>query len=49
VLLVEQNAALSLEYSTYAYVLEEGKVNLHGPSQELRENPAIARAYLGMG
>jgi len=47
VLVVEQNAALALEAAGTAYVLEVGRVGLHGPSSELREREAVRRAYLG--
>ena len=48
VLLVEQNAALALEYSNYTYVLEEGAIIDQGPSRELGDKESVARAYLGM-
>jgi branched-chain amino acid transport system ATP-binding protein len=47
ILLVEQNANLALEISSYGYVLETGKVLLEGPSAELRANPKVQAAYLG--
>jgi branched-chain amino acid transport system ATP-binding protein len=47
ILLVEQNANLALEVSSYAYVLETGKVLLEGPSAELRADPKVQAAYLG--
>jgi branched-chain amino acid transport system ATP-binding protein len=47
ILLVEQNARLALEISTYAYVLEAGRIALHGPSQNLRNDPRLKAAYLG--
>ena len=47
ILLVEQNARLALEISHDAYVLETGRVVLHGPSAELRANPELKAAYLG--
>ena len=48
ILLVEQNANLALEVSTYAYVLETGKVILEGPSAEVKANPQVQAAYLGI-
>lgn len=48
ILLVEQNAALALEFSRYTYVLEEGHMTKEGGSQELAEDPAVVKAYLGM-
>jgi branched-chain amino acid transport system ATP-binding protein len=47
VLVVEQNAALALEASARAYVLEVGKVAVQGPSAELRRNDSVRRSYLG--
>ncbi len=48
ILLVEQNANLALEVSNYAYVLETGKVILEGPSVEVKANPQVQAAYLGI-
>jgi len=48
ILMVEQNAALALEFSSFAYVLEEGKIINQGNSDELVEDPSVAKAYLGM-
>jgi branched-chain amino acid transport system ATP-binding protein len=47
ILLVEQNAKLALEISRYAYVLETGRIALHGPSKDLRNDPQLKAAYLG--
>jgi branched-chain amino acid transport system ATP-binding protein len=47
VLVVEQNAALALEASNRAYVLEVGKVALEGESAKLRQDDAVRRSYLG--
>jgi branched-chain amino acid transport system ATP-binding protein len=47
ILLVEQNANLALEISSYAYVLETGCVTIEGPSADLRKNPQLKAAYLG--
>ena len=48
ILLVEQNARQALAVSSYAYVIESGKVVLEGQSDQLQSDPAIARAYLGL-
>ncbi|MEW6228602.1 MAG: ABC transporter ATP-binding protein [Bacillota bacterium] len=48
ILLVEQNARLALRVAHRAYVLETGRVVLSGPSAELRRDPRIQQAYLGM-
>jgi len=47
VLVVEQNAILALETAARAYVLEVGRVAIEGPSDELRENEAVRKSYLG--
>jgi branched-chain amino acid transport system ATP-binding protein len=47
VLLVEQNARIALDLSTTAYVLEVGRVAVHGESAELRGNESVRRSYLG--
>jgi branched-chain amino acid transport system ATP-binding protein len=47
ILLVEQNANLALEISSYAYVLETGHLTMEGASAELRTNPQLKAAYLG--
>jgi branched-chain amino acid transport system ATP-binding protein len=47
VLLVEQNASLALRLADRAYVLETGRVTLHGPARDLVANPQVRRAYLG--
>lgn len=47
ILLVEQNANLALDVSSYGYVLETGKILLEGPSVDLKANPKVQEAYLG--
>jgi len=47
-LLVEQNVMLSLEVASRAYILENGAFVLQGSSAEIRENPKLKRAYLGL-
>ena len=48
VLIVEQRLAESLEIADRAYVLQTGRVVLSGTAREVRDNPEIRRAYLGM-
>jgi branched-chain amino acid transport system ATP-binding protein len=48
VLLVEQDVALSLEISDYAYVLEKGRVTRQGQGQALLEDEYIKEAFLGI-
>jgi len=47
ILLVEQNVRQALKVSSYAYVLETGKIALSGPSKELLQEPRIKASYLG--
>jgi branched-chain amino acid transport system ATP-binding protein len=47
ILLVEQNASLSLEIASRAYVLERGRITVSGPAAELADDPQIMEAYLG--
>lgn len=47
VLLVEQNTKLALDVASYGYVLERGRLEGQGSSQELRADPALLEAYLG--
>ncbi|MBX9845225.1 MAG: ABC transporter ATP-binding protein [Xanthobacteraceae bacterium] len=47
-LLVEQNVVQSLEVARRAYILDNGKFVLQGSAQEIRDNPELKRAYLGM-
>jgi branched-chain amino acid transport system ATP-binding protein len=47
-ILVEQNAHMALEHSERTYVLENGRMILHGPSKEMKSNPSIIDAYLGV-
>ncbi len=47
-LLVEQNVAMALAVSDYAYVLSQGKVWLEGEARQLLKNDEIRRTYLGI-
>jgi len=47
ILLVEQNATAALKIADRAYVLENGRIALHGPAQEILANPEVKRMYLG--
>ena len=46
-LLVEQFAAAALEVADYGYVLENGRISVHGPAEQLKNDPAVKAAYLG--
>ena len=47
VLLVEQNVAKALAIAEDAYVIERGRVVLHGPARALLESDDLRAAYLG--
>lgn len=46
-LLVEQNAARTIEFCDRCLVLAGGRVRAQGSREELRDNPDLLRAYLG--
>lgn len=48
IMLVEQNVAQSLEIAERAYVLENGSFVLSGAAAQVREDPELKRAYLGL-
>ncbi len=48
ILLVEQNARIALSVAEYTYVMENGRVVLDGPSEQLAENEDIKEFYLGL-
>ena len=47
ILLVEQNARLALKFAKRGYVLENGKLVLEGKADNLLDDPAVKKAYLG--
>jgi branched-chain amino acid transport system ATP-binding protein len=47
-LLVEQNVAVSLKISQHAYVLENGRVVMHGSGADLLADDRVRQAYLGL-
>jgi branched-chain amino acid transport system ATP-binding protein len=48
VMLVEQNAVHALQLSDHGYVLENGRVVLHGTGKELLGDDRVRTAYLGL-
>ncbi len=48
ILLVEQNARMALHVAHRGYVLQTGEIVLSGTAEELRNNPMVQQAYLGM-
>lgn len=47
ILIVEQNALATLKIADYAYVLELGKISMHGNADELIKDQRLIEAYLG--
>jgi ABC-type branched-subunit amino acid transport system ATPase component len=47
-LLVEQDVLVALDAANRAYVLENGRVALSGPATEVRDDPGVRKAYLGL-
>ncbi len=47
ILLVEQNARMSLEIADYAFVVDDGSIVYSGPAQELAADEARVRALTG--
>jgi branched-chain amino acid transport system ATP-binding protein len=48
ILLVEQNAMVSLEIAHYGYVMENGRIVMDGPADKLKDNEDIKEFYLGL-
>lgn len=48
ILLAEQNAKAALNICDYAYVMENGRVVLDGPSEKLKANKDVQEFYLGL-
>jgi branched-chain amino acid transport system ATP-binding protein len=48
ILLVGQNVNYTLQVSYYGYVMEVGRIALHGPSQTLFKDEHVRKAYLGV-
>ena len=47
ILIVEQNALATLKIADYAYVLELGKISMHGKAADLIRDERLIEAYLG--
>ena len=48
ILLVEQNVNAALGIANYGHVLENGRVVLSGPAEDLRDNEDIREFYMGL-
>ena len=49
VLVVEQDASLTLDLTQRVYIMEHGKVGLEGSSEELKDNEEVKRVYFQLG
>jgi branched-chain amino acid transport system ATP-binding protein len=47
-MLVEQDVLVALDVADRAYVLENGRIAMSGPAAELKDDPGIRKAYLGL-
>jgi branched-chain amino acid transport system ATP-binding protein len=47
-ILVEQDVLVALDAADRAYVLENGRVALSGAAADVRDDPGVRRAYLGL-
>jgi len=47
ILLVEQNANMALQLASEAYLIETGRIVMHGPSAQIGSDESVRRAYLG--
>ena len=47
IIMVEQNAKKGLEFADIGYVLVAGEIAIAGPGDELLENPAVGKLFLG--
>jgi branched-chain amino acid transport system ATP-binding protein len=48
ILLVEQNALMALQVANRGYVIQTGEIVLHDTAENLRKNPEVQSAYLGI-
>lgn len=48
-LVVEQNAAMAFAVSSYAYIMETGRIVIDGPVERLMQDQDVREFYLGLG
>ncbi len=48
ILVVEQNAKVALSIAHYGYIIENGRIVMDGPVEELLSNQDVQEFYLGM-
>jgi branched-chain amino acid transport system ATP-binding protein len=46
--LAEQNTSVALRHADYGYILENGRVVMDGPAQDLAGNEDVKEFYLGL-
>jgi branched-chain amino acid transport system ATP-binding protein len=49
ILIVEQDASLTLDLTERVYILEHGRVGLEGKSNDLKDNEEVKRVYFQLG
>jgi branched-chain amino acid transport system ATP-binding protein len=47
ILITEQNVNFAMSLASHIHVFETGELRLSGPTDELRSNPELAKAYFG--
>lgn len=47
-LVVEQNAKVALDVASHAYVMENGRITMQGSAADLKSDPKVQKAYLGV-
>jgi branched-chain amino acid transport system ATP-binding protein len=48
VLIVEQRIAECLDIADRAYILQTGRLQMQGTADEIKRNPDVRKAYLGL-
>ena len=48
VFIVEQDVHATLEFADYAYVIENGELQIEGSAGDIREDPRVKESYLGL-
>ena len=48
VFIVEQDVRATLEFADYAYVIENGELQMQGAAADLKEDPKVKESYLGL-
>jgi len=48
ILLIEQNARMALDFASYGYVMENGRIVMDAPASKLREDEDIQEFYMGI-